>query len=101
MSPPLWRLYLRGAISNSLGGAILVGVGRSLGLSHHTLLAFSVQLAVFLVHGLPFRSEKFYDLSGSATHLAAHARRDDLPGWHALGSTAAPAPGPSTRLAAS
>ena len=73
MSPPLWRLYLRGAISNSLGGAILVGVGRSLGLSHHTLLAFSVQLAVFLVHGLPFRSEKFYDLSGSATHFAVVA----------------------------
>lgn len=27
-------------------------------------------VAVFLLHGLPRRSEKFYDLSGSATHFA-------------------------------
>jgi len=29
-----------------------------------------MQLAVFLAHGLPNSSEKFYDLSGSFTHLA-------------------------------
>ena len=29
-----------------------------------------MQLGVFLIHGLPNSSEKFYDLSGSFTHLA-------------------------------
>jgi len=27
-------------------------------------------MVVFILHGLPNRSEKFYDLSGSLTHLA-------------------------------
>ena len=29
-----------------------------------------MQLLVFLCHGWPFKSEKYYDLSGSVTHLA-------------------------------
>jgi len=33
-------------------------------------VSVGIQLAVFLGHGLPNLSEKYYDLSGSATHLA-------------------------------
>ncbi len=29
-----------------------------------------IQYAVYLLHALPCRSEKFYDLSGSLTHLS-------------------------------
>ena len=32
----------------------------------------AIQWAVFLVHGLPFNSERFYDSSGSLTFLAVN-----------------------------
>jgi steroid 5-alpha reductase family enzyme len=41
-----------------------------LGLPKYVAIAAGIQVAVFLLHGLPNRSEKFYDLSGSLTHFA-------------------------------
>jgi len=37
------------------------------------LTSFGLQMAVFLLHGLPYSSEKYYDLSGSATHFCVVA----------------------------
>mmetsp|Transcript_25538 Transcript_25538/g.46547 ORF Transcript_25538/g.46547 Transcript_25538/m.46547 type:complete len:357 (-) Transcript_25538:80-1150(-) len=68
-SPNTSKLYLRGLISNSFGGAILWALSTHLKLGYYVKLAVGLQLAVFLLHGLPNRSEKFYDLSGSATHF--------------------------------
>ena len=37
------------------------------------LASIAVQMTVFLLHGLPYSSEKYYDLSGSATHFCVVA----------------------------
>ncbi len=65
------KLYIRGTISNSLAAAILYCVCRIAEgqLRKYVAVAVAVQLLVFLIHGLPHRSEKFYDLSGSITHF--------------------------------
>jgi hypothetical protein len=60
----------RGIISNALGSALLFGIGRSLGLMEFCGIALAVQWGVFLIHGFPQSSEKFYDASGSMTHFA-------------------------------
>lgn len=67
------KLLVRGCISNSGAAAVLFCIGRGLGLWRFVAVAAGMQLAVFLAHGLPKRSEKFYDLSGSFTHLAVVA----------------------------
>ena len=64
------KLYIRGLFSNGLGAAVLYGVWVGLGLSFYVKVAVGIQLAVFVLHGLPNRSEKYYDLSGSMTHFA-------------------------------
>lgn len=64
------KLYKRGMVTNGCGVIILGVVSYFLGLQTYVLIALGLQYAVFLFHGLPMRSEKFYDLSGSFTHLA-------------------------------
>ena len=65
------KLYIRGLISNGLGGAILYGLARSMPETRLSIsLSVGLQLFVFITHGLPFSSEKFYDISGSLTHFA-------------------------------
>mmetsp|Transcript_9636 Transcript_9636/g.11288 ORF Transcript_9636/g.11288 Transcript_9636/m.11288 type:complete len:332 (+) Transcript_9636:43-1038(+) len=60
----------RGAIGNILGLSILLGVSYPLDLMPYAALSLFLQFTVFFLHGLPYRSEKFYDISGSATHFA-------------------------------
>uniref|UniRef100_A0A7S3ZC58 Steroid 5-alpha reductase C-terminal domain-containing protein n=1 Tax=Lotharella globosa TaxID=91324 RepID=A0A7S3ZC58_9EUKA len=67
------KLYLRGCVSNGIGLAILFSLSYYLGLQRYVLIAGGIQLLVFVIHGLPYRSEKFYDLSGSFTHLSVVA----------------------------
>ena len=52
---------------------MLYGVGRTLDLLEYIGVALCIQAVVFLLHGLPYRSEKYYDLSGSMTHFAVAA----------------------------
>jgi len=67
-APSIWKLYLRGTITNSLGLAILFGLYHAT--PQAVIIALGLQWLVFIVHALPFSSETFYDLSGSLTHLA-------------------------------
>ena len=67
---PTVALYLRGACSCALFLGILFIVGYSFGVELFAALALGVQLVVFALHAFPNNSEKFYDLTGSATHLA-------------------------------
>jgi len=60
----------RGAIGNLIGLSIIIGVAYPLDLLPYAALSLFLQYTVFFVHGLPYRSEKFYDISGSATHFA-------------------------------
>jgi steroid 5-alpha reductase family enzyme len=69
-APSTGKLYIRGTISNSVAGALLFLIGYYLDVALYVLIAVGLQAAVYLLHGLPWRSERFYDLSGSATHLA-------------------------------
>lgn len=62
--------FKRGLLGNVTGLATLFGVAYALGLVKYAAIALGIQYAVFFVHGLPNRSEKFYDLSGSVTHFA-------------------------------
>lgn len=59
-----------GLVSNGVAITGLLLISSALGLQKYALLALAIQWAVFLVHGLPFCSEKFYDASGSMTHLS-------------------------------
>jgi len=63
-------LLVRGMISN--GGALLILglLGYFLNIGFYVAIACGIQYAVFFMHGLPYCSEKFYDLSGSFTHFA-------------------------------
>ena len=61
---------IRGIIGNTIAWGILYGLSFLLGLEKYALLALGIQYIVFFVHGLPFNSEKFYDASGSVTHLS-------------------------------
>mmetsp|Transcript_6088 Transcript_6088/g.19205 ORF Transcript_6088/g.19205 Transcript_6088/m.19205 type:complete len:312 (+) Transcript_6088:248-1183(+) len=63
-----------GVKNNAVALLLLFFVARGFAVEKYVLLACGVQLAVFLAHGLPQNSEKYYDLSGSATHLALAAR---------------------------
>ena len=58
--PNIAKLYVRGCISNGLGLLILYGCARGLGVENHVYISAGIQLAVFLLHGLPFSSERFY-----------------------------------------
>ena len=72
--PDRKKLYVRGAVTNTLGLLILFAISRIReGLWLYVTIAIGLQYAVFALHGLPNRSEKYYDLSGSFTHLAVVA----------------------------
>lgn len=60
----------RGILSNGIAVVLLVSVSLATGLDKLAILALAIQWAVYLVHGLPQQSEKFYDASGSVTYLA-------------------------------
>lgn len=64
------QMFLLGIFNNSFPLALLFCVGRFLGLWKYVFIALGMQWAIFLLHGLPFQSERFYDLSGSMTHFA-------------------------------
>ena len=61
--------WAKGLVGNGIGLSLLFGLAAVLGLEKYALLALAVQWATWLCHGLPYKSEKFYDLSGSLTHL--------------------------------
>jgi len=67
------KLYIRGCFTNSIPWLILYPVAAKLDLGLYVAIAAGMQYAVYIFHGLPYRSEKFYDLSGSATHFAVVA----------------------------
>ena len=60
----------RALFANGLSLGVLGAIGHGLDLKVYCGLAVALQYLVYAVHGLPFNSEKYYDLSGSATHLA-------------------------------
>lgn len=62
------KLYIRGTVTNSAGLLILAGLYQAI--PGAVLIALGLQWLVFVVHAMPFKSEVFYDLSGSLTHLA-------------------------------
>merc|ERR1711879_312706 len=68
--PSTLKMVARGLASNTIAAVILASIGWSLDLWRFVAVALGLQLLVFVAHGLPQRSEKFYDLSGSFTHLA-------------------------------
>eukprot|EP00965_Chrysotila_dentata_P213486 6187649-Pleurochrysis_carterae.AAC.1 len=77
--PTMAAMYAKGALVNGIGASLLYAL--SLAIPEAVVLAVTLQLAVFLAHGLPNRSEEFYDISGSVTHfvvvagsLVAHQR---------------------------
>jgi steroid 5-alpha reductase family enzyme len=63
--------FIRGVIVNTAGAVLLTLVAcitpRAWLL---VVIALAIQLLVFAFHGLPYNSEKYYDLSGSCTHFA-------------------------------
>ncbi len=82
------KLWIRGILSNLCGLAILYSIAHFFSVHNYVQVALGIQWLVFVLHGLPQRSEKFYDLSGSFTHLAVvatslfaerRARRPALP----------------------
>ena len=64
------ELYITGTMTNIGSGALLALYGWGLGLEKYVIVSIGVQMLVFVCHGYPFRSEKYYDLSGSITHFA-------------------------------
>ncbi|KAH8071810.1 oxidoreductase [Aureococcus anophagefferens] len=53
---------VKGVLSNGIAGALLYAVATSLDLATYVKVALAVQYGVYLVHGLPCKSERFYDL---------------------------------------
>ena len=64
------KLLMRGCATNGGAFVLLFLVGWGLELWTYVFIAVAIQVAVFLLHGLPNKSEEFYDLSGSLTHFA-------------------------------
>ena len=65
------KLFLRGCVTNGIGLLILTGITYiQEGFAAYVGVALGLQYAVFVLHALPNGSEKYYDLSGSFTHLA-------------------------------
>jgi len=57
----------RGIASNVIGLAILYGSAKAMNLETFAAVALIINYGVFLVHGLPQESEKFFDATGSLT----------------------------------
>ncbi|GMH68637.1 hypothetical protein TrLO_g5882 [Triparma laevis f. longispina] len=68
--PSQTKLGVIGVISNSIGLSILYSLGNALDILKFAKIALGVQWFVWLIHGLPYNSDKFYDISGSMTHFA-------------------------------
>mmetsp|Transcript_62201 Transcript_62201/g.185286 ORF Transcript_62201/g.185286 Transcript_62201/m.185286 type:complete len:307 (+) Transcript_62201:78-998(+) len=62
--------YVRGAVFNGIALGILYGLSLATGTLSFAALSLGIQWVVYLIHGLPFSSEKFYDASGSLTYLS-------------------------------
>jgi steroid 5-alpha reductase family enzyme len=62
--------YVRGLISNGVALGLLYAISCIPGMRQYVCLSLALQWGVFIVHALPNTSEKFYDLSGSATHFS-------------------------------
>jgi len=61
---------VRGFLGNAIALGILFGLSRATGSESLAALSLGIQWAVYLIHGLPQCSEKFFDASGSLTYLA-------------------------------
>mmetsp|Transcript_6007 Transcript_6007/g.18876 ORF Transcript_6007/g.18876 Transcript_6007/m.18876 type:complete len:279 (+) Transcript_6007:86-922(+) len=59
----------KGAVLVTMSLATIAALGRWLSIEPFCAVAVAMQLAVYLVDGLPNRTERCYDLSGSATHV--------------------------------
>ena len=59
-----------GILANAVSGAILFCIAWFLELHLYVFVALGMQYGTFLLHALPFSSEKYYDISGSVTHFA-------------------------------
>ena len=68
-------------MTNFIALALLLAISHIRGMAAFVALSLGIQYAVFVLHGLPWRSEKLYDLSGSATHfgLVAFALHESRP----------------------
>ena len=66
-------LVAKGFALHGVSGALLFLIAWGLELQLYIYIALGMQYIVFILHGCPFNSEKFYDLSGSATHFAVVA----------------------------
>ena len=62
--------YVRGLISNGVALGLLYAISCIPGMRQYVCLSLALQWGVFIVHALPNTSEKFHDLSGSATHFS-------------------------------
>lgn len=60
----------RGIASNVIGLAILYAAAKAMHLEVFAAVALIINYGVFLVHGLPQDSEKFFDATGSLTYLS-------------------------------
>jgi len=58
-----------GVLSNSVGVSVLLGIAYATHLLPFAVAALAVNYFVYLVHALPFNSEKFFDATGSCTYL--------------------------------
>jgi steroid 5-alpha reductase family enzyme len=63
-------LRKKGAISIVIQFGLLGIVHSVISLPFHVYIAVGIQLGVFILHGYPFLSERYFDISGSFTHLA-------------------------------
>ena len=64
------KLRNEGIVSFLIMSTLLFCVHYFLHLSTPVYVAVGIQMAVFFFHGLPNSSEKYFDISGSFTHLA-------------------------------
>jgi len=67
------KLHIRGMFTNGVPLGLLYLLATKLDLELYVYIALACQYLVFILHGLPCNSEKFYDLSGSMTHFAVVA----------------------------
>lgn len=75
---------VRGIISNAIGLALLGGVGYATDLWVCAAVSLGINWVVFLVHALPFCSEKFFDATGSLTYLSLIATANITSQTHSI-----------------
>jgi hypothetical protein len=62
-----------GLLINVLCITVFFVMGHFLDLWLYVAISLGIQMFVFIFHGLPMSSERFYDLSGSMTHCVVIA----------------------------